>query len=72
MKKNLLGLLLVTAGIAMVPAYSQDRLGELAIDQVATDAIRAATTDEDYLTRWVDSLPEHPSVPSPGMCWGTQ
>tara|TARA_B100000959_G_scaffold274284_1_gene325963 strand:- start:38617 stop:41421 length:2805 start_codon:yes stop_codon:yes gene_type:complete len=65
MKKNLLGLLLVTAGIAMVPAYSQDRLGELAIDQVATDAIRAATTDEDYLTRWVDSLPEHPSVPSP-------
>jgi len=65
MKKNLLGFLLIAAGMAMIPAFSQDRLGELAIDQLATDTIRAATTDEDYLTRWVDSMPEHPTVPSP-------
>lgn len=36
-----------------------------AIDEVATQAIIDATTDEQYLTEWVNSLPEHPTVPSP-------
>ncbi len=54
----------VTAGAA-VSSMAQQRLGELAVDQTATDTIRSATTDAAYLTRWVDSLPEHPEVPSP-------
>ena len=44
---------------------AQALLGDLAVDQVATDSILAATTDEDYLTRWVDALPDHVDVPSP-------
>ncbi len=65
MKRILPGLLLCLASLVGALAIAQDRLGELAIDQQATQAIRAATTDEDYLTRWVDALPEHPTVPSP-------
>jgi hypothetical protein len=37
----------------------------LSIDTVATASIRSSTTDEKYLTRWVDSLPDHPTIPSP-------
>ncbi|MDA1372611.1 MAG: M14 family zinc carboxypeptidase [Proteobacteria bacterium] len=65
MKKILPGLLLCFASLMGALAIAQDRLGELVIDQQATQAIRAATTNEDYLTRWVDALPEHPTVPSP-------
>jgi len=43
----------------------QDTVGDLAIDQTATDLILEATTSEDFLTRWVNVLPEHPTVPSP-------
>lgn len=45
--------------------YGQSLVGQLPIDQTATDTILDATTSEDYLTRWVDTLPEHPTVPSP-------
>ncbi|MCY4263471.1 MAG: hypothetical protein OXE78_01260, partial [Gammaproteobacteria bacterium] len=38
---------------------------QLSLDQIATDSIRKATTEERFITQWVDSLPEHPSVPSP-------
>lgn len=44
---------------------SGQELGGLALDQTATDAIHAATTEERFLTPWVESLPEHPDVPSP-------
>ena len=65
MNKTQLGLLFYFTVMLSSTANSQGSLGELAIDQAATEAIRAATTDEAYLTRWVDSLPEHPAIPSP-------
>jgi hypothetical protein len=65
MNKTQLGLLFYFTVMLSSTANSQDSLDELAIDQTATEAIRAATTDEAYLTRWVDSLPEHPAIPSP-------
>lgn len=42
-----------------------DDIGGRPVDQVATDAILAATTEERFLTPWVSSLPEHPDIPSP-------
>jgi hypothetical protein len=44
---------------------AQSAVQLLPIDQEETDAIRASTTSEDYLTQWVDSLPDHPMIPSP-------
>lgn len=63
----LLLLSLFTCCIPGVSAQVLDRsmLGDLQIDDVATAAILEATTSEDFLTDWVDRLPEHPSVPSP-------
>jgi hypothetical protein len=34
-------------------------------DEISTAAIREATTDEEYLTPWVEELPDHPTVPGP-------
>ena len=65
MSNKILGLILCMVPMAYNAGYAQDRLGELAIDTVATDLIREATTDAEFLTRWVDALPEHPTVPSP-------
>ncbi len=65
MNKKVLGLILCLAPMAQNAGNAQDRIGDLVIDSVATDLIREATTDEDFLTRWVDVLPEHPTVPSP-------
>ena len=65
MNKMQLGLLFYFTVVLSSTAHSQGSLGELAIDQTATETIRAATTNEAYLTRWVDSLPEHPTIPSP-------
>ena len=65
MNKTQLGLLFYFTVVLSSTAHSQGSLGELAIDQTATETIRAATTNEAYLTRWVDSLPEHPTLPSP-------
>lgn len=45
--------------------FAQAKLGDLNVDQTATDAIRAATTAPEYLTQWVGSLPQSDSVPSP-------
>ena len=47
------------------PLTAQITIGDLPMDQTATDAILAATTSGDFLTEWVDVLPEHPTVPSP-------
>ena len=65
MNKTQFGLLFYFTVVLSSTAHSQGSLGELAIDQTATETIRAATTNEAYLTRWVDSLPEHPTIPSP-------
>jgi len=46
-------------------ANAQDLVGDLPIDQISTDTILESTTDEDFLTRWVNVLPDHPTVPSP-------
>ena len=46
-------------------AAENSTVGNLELDQVATDLIREATTSPDFLTRWVDVIPEHPTVPSP-------
>jgi hypothetical protein len=35
------------------------------IDETYTRAIREATTDSRFLTTWVDTLSDHPSVPNP-------
>ena len=45
--------------------FAQDRVGELLLDRIATDSILESTTDTDFLTEWVDVLPDHPTVPSP-------
>ena len=47
------------------PLTAQTTIGDLPMDQTATDAILAATTSRDFLTEWIDVLPEHPTVPSP-------
>ena len=44
---------------------AQSQVGTLEIDEVATNAIFSATTDNDFLTEWVAILPEHDSIPSP-------
>ncbi|MBQ13078.1 MAG: peptidase [Gammaproteobacteria bacterium] len=46
-------------------ANAQNSAGELSLDTIASAAIREATTTEEYLTRWVDVLPDHPTIPSP-------
>ena len=46
MNKTQLGLLFYFTVMLSSTANSQGSLGELAIDQAATEAIRAATTDE--------------------------
>ncbi|HEX9641522.1 MAG TPA: M14 family zinc carboxypeptidase [Candidatus Krumholzibacteria bacterium] len=38
---------------------------DLANDDIATAAILEATTDERFLTEWVRTLPDHPTIPSP-------
>lgn len=53
------GLFITTSG------FAQTTVGNLNIDQLATDTIRLSTTSTDFLTRWVDVLPDHPTVPSP-------
>lgn len=55
----------VILSLCISAVFAQDRVGDWPIDQIATDSIRASTTDEDFLTSWVDVLPDHPSVPSP-------
>lgn len=49
------------SGLGSVQSSAQ----QLPIDQAETDAILAATTSVDFLTQWVDSLPDHPTIPSP-------
>lgn len=50
--------------------FAQSKLGDMDVDQTATDAIRAATTAPEYLTEWVGSLPQSDTVPSPpATCW---
>lgn len=48
-----------------VASRAQETVGELQLDRIATDSIRDSTTDTDFLTEWVDVLPDHPTVPSP-------
>lgn len=40
-------------------------LGGLPVDMESTKAIRAATTEERFLTPLVSAIPDHPSIPSP-------
>ena len=65
MKRSLVWI--VTCGISLVGsgAQAQNRVGTLPLDTISTTAIREATTDQGFLTRWVDVLPDHPTVPSP-------
>ncbi|PCJ27078.1 MAG: peptidase [SAR86 cluster bacterium] len=56
-------LCLLLLGSAAIKA--QDTVGTLQIDTIATDSILRSTTDQNFLTRWVDVLPDHPTVPSP-------
>lgn len=60
---KLIAFLLTAFGFSS--SFSQPTLGDLVIDEVATNAILEATTDPDFLTEWVAMLPEHDSVPSP-------
>ncbi|MDT8429364.1 MAG: M14 family zinc carboxypeptidase [Pseudomonadales bacterium] len=65
MKHFLHCLILLLSSLLSAPVFAQPLIGELPVDETATASIRAATTSEDFLTRWVDVLPEHPDVPSP-------
>lgn len=48
------------------PTKAADRrVGSLPLDEESTAAIRDATTEEEFLTPWVEVLPDHPTVPSP-------
>ncbi len=40
-------------------------LGGLPVDKAYSEAIRAATTDPKFSNSLVDTLPDHPSIPSP-------
>lgn len=68
MKKILNPAVLITVAMLALPSFSvlaQGLIGGLPIDQLSTDSIRAETTSPDFLTRWVDVLPDHPTIPSP-------
>ncbi len=54
---------LAMAGASISGFASDD--ANLPIDEISTAAIKAATTDVKYLTPWVSSIPDHPTVPSP-------
>ncbi|MCH7817384.1 MAG: peptidase [Proteobacteria bacterium] len=67
--KNFLLQLLVFAGggslLLVGVVQAQNTVGRLPIDPVATASILASTTDEEFLTRWVNVLPDHLTIPSP-------
>ncbi|MFT7294023.1 MAG: hypothetical protein ACI87Q_001880 [Pseudohongiellaceae bacterium] len=63
---KLISFLLLATQNSAILAQSEN----LSIDSVATASIRASTTNEEYLTQWVDSLPDHPTIPSPREIWG--
>ncbi|QQS40499.1 MAG: peptidase [Acidobacteriota bacterium] len=45
-------------------------LGGLPVDMESSKAIRAATTEERFLTPLVSAIPDHPSIPSPRDFFG--
>ncbi|HUF05581.1 MAG TPA: M14 family zinc carboxypeptidase [Aridibacter sp.] len=45
-------------------------LGGLPVDMESSRAIRAATTEERFLTPLVSAIPDHPSIPSPRDFFG--
>ena len=51
--------------IILLLSISLTHSQELQIDKIATESIKKNTTEERFLTDWVSSLPEHPTVPSP-------
>ncbi len=65
--KNNLSCLALVLSTLLLPSLvlAQTRVGDLPIDEVATRSIREATTSEDFLSPWVEVLPEHATVPSP-------
>ncbi|GJM14328.1 MAG: peptidase [Pseudohongiella sp.] len=66
LNKNKLTLLALCLTLGLNSSLqAQERVGALQIDRTATDSILESTTDADFLTQWVDVLPEHPTVPSP-------
>ena len=69
-KKSLLVTSALILGTLSMPSAAQEQktpstLGGLTVDKISTDAIRAATTDEQFLNDWVSAIPDHPSIPSP-------
>lgn len=59
--RKIVGLALASFSMSLV-ASAQDNQSA---DEISTAAIKAATTDENYLTPWVSSIPDHPTVQSP-------
>ena len=51
--------------LTLIATQAVAQVGELPVDQTATESIRSSTTDESFLTTWVEALPEHPTIPSP-------
>lgn len=50
--------------LALIISFSV-QADELANDPVSTQAILDSVTDAKYLTKWVDHVPDHPTIPSP-------
>jgi|TARA_B100001971_G_scaffold66348_4_gene61090 hypothetical protein len=65
LKSSLLILLTISIPLGTVPVRADEMLGDLMVDEIATQVISQSVTDTRYLTEWVDRLPEHPTVPSP-------
>lgn len=42
-----------------------EMLGSLRVDRQSSEAIRAATTEERFLTPLVSAIPDHPTIPGP-------
>jgi Zinc carboxypeptidase len=72
LKHALSGAMAISIGLLGTSTFAQegpeiegDGLGGLPIDQVSTDAILAATTEERFLNDLVSAIPDHPTIPSP-------
>ncbi|HIG43337.1 MAG: M14 family zinc carboxypeptidase [bacterium] len=62
--------LMITIALTVIflnPGHSiaAEMVGTLNVDAVATRTIAESVTDPKYQTRWVERLPEHPTIPSP-------
>jgi hypothetical protein len=56
---------ILALGLFSFQVSTAEQPGDLPIDQISTQAIKAATTDPMFLTDWVSKIPDHPIIPSP-------